>query len=118
MAGVKVRATKHAVERYHDRVRPGLSLRAAEAELVRACSHGELTEKCPDWAHEHEAATAKRRYLMLGDDICLVLEPHTELDWVIVTVLTRSGLSPEARARRNKRAHHKRHRRRMKRRKR
>jgi hypothetical protein len=63
---VIVDLTSHAVERYHERVRPGLSLEQAEDDLARQLeAHGHWAD--PDWLPIEELAEA--RWLMIGDDI-------------------------------------------------
>lgn len=105
---LKVRATYHAVERWHERVRPNLTLTAAESDLIRVAQGiGRVSDVRPDWAgpgDNRPRAPRERRYMLVGDDICLVLERRSRDSWVVLTVLTRSGLSPQARKRRNNKA--------------
>ena len=44
-----IHLTSHAIERYRDRVRPGLSFEAAELELARVAASGEITTQAPAW---------------------------------------------------------------------
>lgn len=108
-----VRATEHAVERWQRRVKPGLSFDAAKRDLYRAVSHGTIAKQPPSWVAPEDRGR-DRYYLAIGDAIRLALDKRKNL-WVVVTVLARSELSPEARARRNDRAAHKRRRRARKR---
>jgi hypothetical protein len=113
---VHIAATNHAVERYRDRVRPGYSFADARRDLLNVAeAAGTISDEAPSWVVESDLE-ADRRYMKIGDDICAVLEPTSGADRaVIVTVLFKGGLSPQARARRNRYAAHKRARRRARR---
>jgi hypothetical protein len=79
----------HAVERYHERVRPGLTLEQAEDDLARQLeAHGHWAE--PDWLASDELAHA--RWLMIGDDIAFPV--HGGL---VKSCLTRASYGPKER---------------------
>ena len=54
--------TAHAIQRFRDRVRPGLDLDAAADELARLVGHAELTPCRPEWLHGFAYL-----YLVAGD---------------------------------------------------
>jgi hypothetical protein len=63
---VELELSEHAITRWHERVRPGLTLEAAEEDLVRQLA----THACwgpPDWLSEKELGGD--RWLMIGDDV-------------------------------------------------
>jgi hypothetical protein len=63
---VELEISDHAVERYWQRVRPTLTLEAAEEDLARQLeAHGYWAQ--PDWLSEKELGDD--RWLMLGDSI-------------------------------------------------
>lgn len=88
--------TTHAVERYHERLCPGLRLADARKRLeLLILEHGQLVQAPPEWiANQHDHR--ERLWLMLGEDVAL---PVTRSGWV-VSCLARGGLSPTVRQRR------------------
>lgn len=105
--GRPLRVLRHAVERYHQRVRPGLTdLDAAAADLSRligAC--GVFSAEMPAWtragAPEYgdepptEMAGPTDGYVLLGDDVALPV-----LGTRAVTCIVRGAPSDKARERR------------------
>jgi hypothetical protein len=87
--------TDHAIQRFRDRVRPGLDLDAAADELARLVGHAELTPCRPDWLHGFAYL-----YLVAGD-VALPLEPALDDPerLVATTCLVRNG-HPRRRRRR------------------
>jgi len=82
---VSLELSEHAVERWHERVRPGLSFEAAEDDLVRRLEeHGRFGPR-PEWPGD-EYGYAADRWLWLGEDI--VFPVYREL---VVTCLIRSA---------------------------
>lgn len=69
-ASVVVNLTRHAVERYRERVRPGLSVEAAAGDLMRLAPRGAVAPSAPAWLHRHTYAL----FLVIGD-ICFPLAP-------------------------------------------
>jgi hypothetical protein len=92
--------TAHAVERFIERVRSGLSWSGAEMELERVLEHGQLTEQPPVWLAERSRPDASM-YVSLGD-VVLPLAPSRERvgQWIALTCLTSGTLAPAVRARR------------------
>jgi hypothetical protein len=79
----------HAVVRYHERVRPGLTLERAEDDLVRQLQeHGYWAER-PGWVSDWPEADA---WLVLGDGLAFPVRRH-----VVVSVLIRGGYGPASR---------------------
>lgn len=92
-----IELTAHAVERFHERVRPGLTLAGAEEELARLVLAGEVTAVPPAW-HVAGCAQLAPWYLAVAD-ILLPLKPHWSEPGVLVatTCLPKGSLSAEAR---------------------
>lgn len=61
---VRVRVTTHALQRFVERVRPGLSLEAARLEMNRLVTSGHVQTSPPSWYRPGQLAHA---YLVLGD---------------------------------------------------
>jgi hypothetical protein len=79
----------HAVERWQERVRPGLTLGQAEEDLARALEeHGSWAE-CPDWINDWHEADG---WLAVGDGLAFPVCRR-----VVVSVLIRGGHSPASR---------------------
>jgi hypothetical protein len=82
---VAVDLSDHAVVRYHERVRPGLTLDQAGDELERLlAAHGRWAER-PDWVSDELPAN---RWVLLGDGIAFPVEGD-----VMVSCVTRAGYS-------------------------
>ena len=82
--------SRHAVFSYRERVKPGLSMRAARRDLLAVLEHAEKVDDPPEWARrrsDHEGA-----YLMLAD-LCFPVAR----DGTLKTCLVRGGLSDAAR---------------------
>jgi hypothetical protein len=91
--------TKHAVERYRDRVRPGLGLGAAEMELGRLALFGEIVAEPPAW-FARGAAQRAPSYLLIAD-LVLPLQPASEPGYVVATTcLAKGSISAASRERR------------------
>ena len=92
-----IELTAHAVERYHHRVRPSLSLEAAADELARVALAGEITTEPPAW-HLRSCAQVTPFYLCVAD-VLLPLTPHRGEPDVLVatTCLAKGSLSADAR---------------------
>jgi hypothetical protein len=95
--------TSHAIERYRERVRPGLSFDAAELELGRVAAYGEITAQAPAW-HLRNCAREAPYYLVIAG-VLLPLHPHrSEPDALVATTCLAQGcLSADARRYRNAR---------------
>jgi hypothetical protein len=93
--------TRHAVERFQERVRPGLDLEAAQQGLARLVGLGEISDRAPAWLacrmHKRSAL-----YLVVGD-VVLPLARGNGGRLIALTCLVRGGLSQAARHRRNQR---------------
>ena len=66
--------SKHCVERWRDRFRPGLDLVAARRELngVLECAGGEPVDRAPEWSGLKDP-DSHTSFLVVGDDLVLVL---------------------------------------------
>jgi hypothetical protein len=90
MEAVALELSDHAVERWHERVRPGLSPEAAEDDLVRQLeAHGHFAER-PDWVSGREYPNT--RWLTLGGDIAFPVQGE-----LVVSCLTRATYRPHDR---------------------
>ena len=68
---MKVTLTEHAVQRFNERVRPGLSIAQARTELRRlVAEHAEPCAEPPRWYFEGEQARADT-LVRIGPDILL-----------------------------------------------
>lgn len=82
---------RHAVERYVERVRPGLDLPQAVVELAGVLQCSTLAEKQPLWkAHSHWPPVA---WLLIGEDIALPLQRTVTpgADWFVPTCMVKDG---------------------------
>lgn len=102
MSELPIGISDHAVERYVERVRPGLGFVAARRELRRLIEAGTLTATAPEWVAE--SADVSDAYLDAGDvAICLNVDnSRGGRKLVAATVLIRGSLPPLTRERRNK----------------
>jgi hypothetical protein len=82
--------SEHAVEQYHQRLKPGLEPGAAGAELDRLRLQGRVSAEAPCWLH---AARPAWYYLLLGDAIVLPLAPQAD-GWIATTCVTQCTLTP------------------------
>src|SRR4051812_42957202 len=94
-AETPVEYSRHALERYAERVRPGLPLSSIESELrsVVTCG-GRIVVVPPLWAPWDSKSSA---YLVVGDDVVLPLRSSSPVGYVAVTCLTRNGFSRSVR---------------------
>lgn len=84
--GREVRLSRHAVSRYHERLRPGIPPEQAFDDLRRLCrSVGRVVEMLP-WAYNPDVDG----YLALGEDFALPLR-ETEGILLATTLLERTG---------------------------
>jgi hypothetical protein len=90
----EVRLSAHAAEQYRHRVKPGLDLEAARAELEQLRLVGEITSIEPAWLN---AAKPAPHYLLITDALALPLVPQNG-GWIATTCLANSTLSPTRRA--------------------
>jgi len=84
----------HAVDQYQHRVKPGLELEAARAELDRLRPLGQISAEAPGWVN---AARQAHYYLLLGDAIVLPLAPQGD-SWIATTCVTQRTLTPTGRS--------------------
>ena len=102
-AVLTIELSRHAVERFRERVRPGLDVDAASDELARLAAIGEIHEEAPEWLASRQRQVASL-YLVAGDVVLPLQFRMGEDDcYGAMTCLVRGGLSLEARARRHAR---------------
>ncbi len=100
---MEVELSKHCVERWRRRVRPGLGLAAARRELKRVleCAGGELVDEAPAWSGL-AVPDSYTSFLVVGDDLVLVLIERGER-FVAKTCVPRGSITPWERLRRRRR---------------
>lgn len=107
--GSKLVVTTHAATRWASRVRGDdhLPRREAEADLMRCAQVAEIRAKAPAWLLVGEEEFNDSRYLMLGDDIAIVVVPvgRSSTSWAATTVVTRTDAGSVASARRRSARH-------------
>ena len=86
--------SRHAVERYTQRVKPALDPEAAEAEMeALLAAAGEPTKTPPSWCHPDPAyANVDVTYVVVSDGIAFALRGR-----YVATVLVRGEMSAERR---------------------
>lgn len=88
--------SKHAVDRYVERVKPALTPKHAHWEMARVLSHAEVVNDLPEWCGSRPEEVPTDFYLVLCGSICFPVHEG----W-IKTTLTRGSLPPLTRERRN-----------------
>ena len=83
----------HGCEQYQQRVKPGLSLAAARAELEQLLGAGEITGDPPAWLR---SAGRTPYYLIISDAVALPT-PQTG-GWIATTCVTQTTLTQTRRA--------------------
>lgn len=84
----------HAAEQYQQRVKPGLDLAAARAELEQLLPAGQITEEPPVWLR---SAGRTPYYLIISDAVALPLTPQ-QGRWIATTCVTQTTLTQTRRA--------------------
>lgn len=89
-----VQITRHALERYLQRVKPALDPEVAEAEMeALLAAAGEPTKAPPDWCEPDPAySTVNATYLEVSDGIAFAFRGR-----YVATVLVRGAMSTERR---------------------
>lgn len=107
--GSKLVVTTHAATRWASRVRGNdhLPRREAEADLMRCAQVAEIRTTAPAWLLVGDEEFNDSRYLMLGDDIAIVVVPvgRSNTSWAATTVVTRTDAGSVASARRRSARH-------------
>jgi hypothetical protein len=92
----------HAIERYRERVRPGLELHAAAIALERLVAYGAVRNRAPDWVADRQRQRAAF-YLIVGDLVFPMDPSHRDpASLRVLTCLARGAISPAARERRRR----------------
>lgn len=98
----EVRLSRHCVDRFHARFRPGADEARAEAELRAMLPCAQLVHEAPAWLAERRREADA--YLVIGDDLAMPLVPVSGgREYLAVTCLSRGTISPSERARRKAR---------------
>ena len=101
---MEVELSKHCVERWRNRFRPGLDVAAARRELegVLECAGGRVVDSPPDWTRLAEP-DSHTSFLVVSEDLVLVLIERGER-LLAKTCVSRGTISPWERMRRRRRA--------------
>ncbi|MBF6618760.1 MAG: hypothetical protein ITG02_00835 [Patulibacter sp.] len=109
LQGSKLVVTTHAANRWASRVRGNdhLPRHEAEADLMRCAQVAEVRATAPDWLLVIDEEFHDSRYLMLGDDVAIVIVPlgRSSTKWAATTVVTRTDAGSVASARRRSERH-------------
>ncbi len=98
-ATVRVVISQHALDRFIERVRPGLSPGNASRELHRLIESFGVWSDGPEWLDER--AEQPDYWLRIGDDLWLACARVSDDVAQARTVIVNGGLSEKARAKRN-----------------
>lgn len=98
---VTVDLSRHAVERFQERVRPALTVGQAEDELARLLAVCEVSGVAPSWVGHEEEQRPADAFVELSDGVCVILHEERPGAFSAVTCVTRFALSEETRGRRN-----------------
>ena len=91
----------HAVERYRDRLKPGLTVEEAGMDLERIATHAHLAWNPPGW-FGGSSRNDVTMFLLIGDDAVFPLTPSSDgKSLVALTCRVRGSFSPHVRAIRN-----------------
>lgn len=101
MSATTVDLSLHAIERFQQRMRPALTLAAAEEELAELMALGEIVGQPPDWFARRQLQHAPC-YLVVGDFVLPLVPARYDPEVLCATTcVARGGLSDKARERRN-----------------
>lgn len=107
--GSELVVTTHAARRWASRVRGNdhLPRRDAKADLMRCAQVAEVHTTAPAWLLVSEEEFSDSRYLMLGDDVAIVVVPlgPSNTSWAATTVVTRTDAGSVAAAQRRSARH-------------
>jgi hypothetical protein len=82
-----VNVTLHALQRYHERVKPALPYWKAKAEFEVLLEAAPRMSEVPDWHYTPEAGIT---YYLIADGICALVKDES-----VVTVIVRGSLASE-----------------------
>lgn len=88
---LKMEISRHAARRWAERVRQDRTIgpRSARSDMERCARLGTFQTEAPAWMYAADDLYEDSVYLMLGDDVALVLCRPPRRPWVVVTVMTR-----------------------------
>lgn len=91
MPRFRYRVRGHAVQRYIERVRPGVSGARAMLEILEILQQAEETTEPPSWVTNHDTSAAQfhRGYLIVGD-VAFALSSYGSKGVMVSTVLTKA----------------------------
>lgn len=89
----RYRVRPHAVRRFIERVRPGLSGAAALLEMLRLAEVASETLDAPAWLEASRSSSARfhRGYLLVSDDVVFALAEYGARGVMVSTVMVRGG---------------------------
>lgn len=93
--------SRHAVERFCERVRPGLDIETAQQEMTRLLGSALVVADPPLWLPRAGARRSGDRYLVIAD-LVLPLRPVGAGErYLATTCIARGTITPATRSRRN-----------------
>jgi hypothetical protein len=96
----RVTLSKHAIERYVERVKPALSFEQATVELHRLLEVCPIVDEPPVWViWQGEPPVG---WALVSDGICVPLSRHHSGQWMAITLTVRAACSPTHRETRKK----------------
>ena len=98
---VKLKISKHCVERWRERFRPALDDDGARRELERVVANGVLTDAPPPWSGL-STPDSHTSFLVVGEDLVLVLVERGH-GLLAATCIPRGSIPPGERKRRKHR---------------
>ncbi len=98
--GQPIMFTRHALDRYRERVQPALGYREVVDAVRRILAHGRISGEAPSWLAQRQR-TSSSHYLEIGD-VVFPLRGGVAANGrlVAVTCIARGGISAPARQRR------------------
>lgn len=101
----RLSVSRHAAERFVDRVRPGLLVNDGAQELARLSGTGSLQPQAPDWLRTEQRPAF---YLLLTPDIAVPVDLASNGSYHARTVLTRPVAKSRTRQQQRRQARRKR----------
>ena len=97
----EIALSRHARERYRERVWPHMDDEQFEIALAEVLRHGTLTTHPPQWYAARSAETSSL-HLVVGDVVFPLCEDTHGDRWIAKTCLARGSMSDAVRERRNR----------------
>lgn len=99
---MRVIITTHAIERYIERVRPGLDHDSAKNDILRLALVGEFSPGPPEWKEAYAMEWKPTRWLIVGD-VCFPMVGERAVTCIVKGSLPETMRQERNRARRHER---------------